>query len=259
MIFTDQLKREIELPNVPQRIVSLVPSQTELLHYLGLGERVLGITKFCIHPRDWYKSKNRVGGTKDFNIKKIRELQPDLIIGNKEENTQEGLEELSGEFPVWISDVKNLADALAMIRGLGLVLDKIDEAEELVSLIARKKRGLGFGEARKCVYLIWRDPYMTVGGDTYINNMLSHAGFENVFSRSKRYPSIALEEIKRSEAEFILLSSEPFPFKERHLEEIRGLTGKKVFLVDGEAFSWYGSRILESWEYFRKFAGQIVK
>lgn len=258
MIFLDQLKREVRIPHIPQRIVSLVPSQTELLHALGLGERVVGITKFCVHPEEWFRSKKRVGGTKDFKLDRIKELNPDLIIANKEENTKEGLEALSASYPVWISDVKHLPDAIGMIRGLGIILDKIDEAEEMVSTIhALENKNSIESDLKKCIYLIWQNPYMTVGGDTFISNMLPYAGFENSFQSLSRYPSLLLENIRESDAEYILLSSEPFPFKEKHVKELEGLTSKKVLLVDGEMFSWYGSRLLFVWKYFRKLQEEL--
>lgn len=258
MIFLDQLNRAVDIPRIPNRIVSLVPSQTELLHDLGLGERVVGITKFCIHPNEWFRNKKRVGGTKDFKLELIKELKPDLIIANKEENTKEGLEELAKKFPVWISDVKNMNDALGMIRGLGLILDKIDEAEEMVSIIMEKKMSLNTPiDYKKCIYLIWQKPYMTIGGDTFIDSMLQFAGFKNTYHHLSRYPSITLEDIKTSDASHILLSSEPFPFKEKHVNELESSTGKKVILVDGESFSWYGSRLLKAWDYFSILQQQL--
>lgn len=251
MIFLDQLNREVNIPQIPQRIISLVPSQTELLHDLGLEDSVVGITKFCIHPREWFKVKPRIGGTKDFKADIIKSLNPDLIIANKEENTKEGLEKLEDICPIWVSDVKNVDEALGMIRGIGLVLDKIDEAEEMVSQIqAKKEKESPVQTLKKCCYLIWKNPYMTVGGDTFINNLLPYAGFENVYRDLKRYPSISSDDLLKNDAKYILLSSEPYPFKEKHRIELEKTTGKKVILVDGEMFSWYGSRLLKSWEYF---------
>lgn len=255
MIFTDQLNRAVNIPNIPQRIISLVPSQTELLYDLGLGDRVVGITKFCIHPKTWFKTKKKVGGTKNFKIEVIKELQPDLIIANKEENIKEGIEELSRLFPVWISDVETLGEALDMIKALGLVLDRKAAARELISNIEREKAAFILPKSKKrCTYLIWREPYMTVGGDTFINTMLDCAGFDNTYKNLERYPSITLDEMRENESEYILLSSEPYPFKEKHLLEIKNATGKKVLLVDGELFSWYGSRLLKAWDYFSTFA-----
>ncbi len=257
MKFIDQLDRIVELEKIPERIVSLVPSQTELLYDLGLGDRVVGITKFCIHPEVWFRNKKRVGGTKNFKVEVIRELRPDLILANKEENTKEGLEELARTIPVWISDVKHLPDALGMIRSVGLMLDKIDEAEAMVSMIEGKRLACSGLVKRKCAYLIWRNPYMTIGGDTFIHEMLAHAGWENVFGKELRYPSIGIEDLASCDAEVIFLSSEPFPFKEQHLKEIEEGTGKQAVIVDGEAFSWYGSRLLHVWEYFRKLNNQL--
>src|SRR4051812_11307667 len=117
--FTDQMGNAVELEGPPSRIVSLVPSQTELLFYLGLDKEVAGITKFCIHPAEMFHSKPRVGGTKKYDFEKIRQLAPDLIIGNKEENEQKQVEELQKLYPVWMSDIRNLADALQMIRSVG--------------------------------------------------------------------------------------------------------------------------------------------
>jgi ABC-type Fe3+-hydroxamate transport system substrate-binding protein len=251
MIFLDQLDREVKIPKIPKRIISLVPSQTELLYDLGLGEKVVGITKFCTHPQEWFKTKTRVGGTKNFKTDIIRALQPDLIIANKEENTKEGLEELADICPIWISDIKDVGEALGMIRGIGLILDKIDEAEEMVSQIqAKRERAKNRTTLKKCCYLIWKEPYMTVGGDTFINDLLFHAGFENVYENLNRYPVVNLDDLRKNNAEYILLSSEPYPFREKHLLELEKATGKKVVLVDGEMFSWYGSRLLKSWEYF---------
>ena len=258
MHFIDQLNREILITQPPQRIISLVPSQTELLHYLGLDEEVIGITKFCIHPSSWFSSKKRIGGTKNFKIEEILALSPDLIIANKEENTKEGLEKLAENCPVWISDIQNVTDAIGMIKDLGLILNRTDEAEELILKIDEKKEALKTNQLRQsCIYLIWQNPYMTVGGDTYISNMLNIAGFENIYKDIKRYPELTLEELKKSKAENIFLSSEPYPFKQKHKEYLEKETGKRVFLVDGEAFSWYGNRILFSFEYFRKLQNQI--
>lgn len=123
-VYTDQLGRKIELNYIPKRIISVVPSQTELLHSLGMEEEVIGITKFCVHPQQWFRIKIRIGGTKQLDIGKIKNLQPDLIIANKEENTRDQIEKLAIHFPVWISDVNTLEDALSMIYSIGNMLDK---------------------------------------------------------------------------------------------------------------------------------------
>jgi ABC-type Fe3+-hydroxamate transport system substrate-binding protein len=254
--FTDQLNRKIEVTQIPQRIISLVPSQTELLHDLGLNEEVIGITKFCIHPNEWFRTKQRVGGTKNLDIQKIRSMNPDLIIANKEENSKEQIEELAADFPVYTSDVNNLQEALQMIEQVGSITNKIEEAETMI-----KKVKSGFTHLQentsnnyiRTAYLIWKDPYMTVGGDTFINDMLFHAGFKNVFSDHNRYPEVTIEEIRIANCQVLFLSSEPYPFKQKHIDELQELLpNTKIMLADGECFSWYGSHLLQAPAYFQK-------
>ncbi|MDQ3683253.1 MAG: helical backbone metal receptor, partial [Bacteroidota bacterium] len=243
-VYTDQLGRRIELDHIPKRIISLVPSQTELLYSLGLEEEVIGITKFCVHPQHWFRHKIKIGGTKQLDINKIKNLQPDLIIANKEENTREQIEELTIHFPVWVSDVSTLKDALSMISSIGNIVDKKKESQNLVKEI--KKNFSAFippTSKLKTCYLIWREPYMAVGGDTFINNMLVRAGFQNVFTDKPRYPEINISLLSSANCDLLLLSSEPYPFKEKHVVELQTkLPATKIILADGEIFSWYGSR-----------------
>ncbi len=259
LLFTDQSGRLIEIDNPPQRIISLVPSQTELLYDLGLHKEVAGITKFCIHPDDWFRNKTRVGGTKQVKMDIIHQLQPDLIIANKEENVKEQVEELSKQYPVWISDINNLADALVMIREIGCITGKEITAHNLLSQIKDKFSSLTVpGYRPKTCYLIWKDPYMTVGNDTFIHTMLQTAGFENMFSHEKRYPEIFINDLKNDNCEVLLLSSEPFPFKQKHIDELQQqLPDTKIILVDGEMFSWYGSRLLKAPSYFAELRNQL--
>lgn len=254
-LFTDQIGRTIELDHLPQRIISLVPSQTELLYTLGLEEEVVGITKFCVHPSSWFRSKTRVGGTKDIRPDIIRGLQPDLIIANKEENDQAQVEELMHHYPVWVSNVKTLPDALKMIPDIGELTGKTQPALELAEEIERRFAALRSGipgTAPHTAYFIWRKPWMVAGGDTFIQTMLQIAGFTNIFRDQARYPCIELEELKRSGCELVLLSSEPYPFKKRHIAEIREVLPQvTIQLVDGEIFSWYGSRLLNAPAYLQ--------
>jgi len=258
--YTDQLGRTIELKHNPKRIISLVPSQTELLSDLGLDEEVIGITKFCVHPDHWFKTKTRVGGTKQLHLDKIKELQPDLIIANKEENVREQIEELLKDFPVWISDVNNLNDALEMIASIGEIINKISRAKEIVNQI---KKGLlqpqtTNYELQTC-YLIWKDPYMTIGGDTFINDMLQRCGFQNIFEDQKRYPQISLEQLQAANCQLLLLSSEPYPFKQKHIDELQPLLPHtKIILADGEMFSWYGSRLIKAPACFQQLQNQVL-
>lgn len=264
-VFYDHTGKRIELPVVPKRIVSLVPSQTELLHYLGLEKEVVGITKFCIHPREWFRSKARVGGTKQLNIEKIKSLQPDLILANKEENVKEQIEALVGTCPVWVSDVNNLNDALEMIKTMGKMTGKAADANKLALRINEKFTRLKTEKPKSRIcYLIWRNPYMTVGGDTFIHNMLERCGFENIFSDKKRYPEITASELLTADCQLLFLSSEPYPFRQKHVEEWQrfyehaGLPVPVIRLVDGEMFSWYGSRLLYTPSYAEALHRQIA-
>lgn len=261
-LYTDQLSRIIDIPNPPKRIISTVPSQTELLHYLGLEKEVIAITKFCIHPSEWFYSKLRIGGTKQLNPAKIKELEPDLIIANKEENTKDQIDELAVQFPVWVSDVNDLTSAYTMIKAIGTITAKEKQAYELVDKIRLAFHSQTFipGHKPQTIYLIWKDPYITVGGDTFIHQMMEYAGFKNIFSNKTRYPQIEIEEINKLDCELLLLSSEPYPFKEKHIEELRLIFPKtKILLADGELFSWYGSRLLKIPSYLKKLYEVAVK
>lgn len=250
----DQTGRIVLVDN-PRRIISLVPSQTELLYALGLDERVAGITKFCIHPDAWYRSKTRVGGTKQLDLEKIREVNPDLIIANREENDREQVEILAREFPVWVSDVHDTAEAYDMMISIGNLTGTEYAARTLVSSIREGFDGLPGTDAKErpsAAYLIWQNPFMAAGGDTFINAMMEIAGFRNVFARYNRYPELTTEQILEANCECLLLSSEPYPFREKHRDALAKIfPGKRILLVDGEIFSWYGSRMLEAPAYFR--------
>jgi ABC-type Fe3+-hydroxamate transport system substrate-binding protein len=239
----------------PQRIISLVPSQTELLYDLGLDEAIIGITKFCVHPEKWFRTKTRIGGTKNINLQKIIALNPDLIIANKEENVKEQIEALQKITEVYISDVTNLTDAKDMIIQVGQLVNKKEEAQLLVTEIENKFSHLEKINQNKipAAYLIWNKPCMTIGGDTFINDMMHLCGFTNVFADKMRYPEISMEQLQSSNCKVLLLSSEPFPFKQKHIDELQPfLPNTKVLLVDGEMFSWYGSRLLYAPDYFKQ-------
>lgn len=251
MIFTDQMGRNIELAAPPQRIVSVVPSQTELLH--DLGAPVVGITKFCVHPESWFRTLPRVGGTKQLHMDRIAALEPDLIIANKEENTREQIELLAEHYPVWISDIHNLDEACGMIAGVGQLVNREAAAQRIVQRIR-----VGFEHLPRplmdvpVAYFIWREPWMVAGGDTFIHQMLKVCGMRNVFEDLRRYPAVTLPQLASSGCRMILLSSEPYPFKEKHIQEIREyVPDADIRLVDGEMFSWYGSRLLQAPAYFQ--------
>lgn len=252
-VFTDQMGREVSLQLPIQRIVSLVPSQTELLYDLGMGDSVVGQTLFCIHPGWAHESKPKVGGTKKLNLDKIRALKPDLIIGNKEENAKDQIEELMQEFPVWMSDISDLTDALDMMLKIGELTNRSMPAQKLVYEINRSFDSMPVQQNKKFVlYLIWRDPWMAAGNHTFIGDMLKRCGWINV-AIGNRYPEMVVEQIIQANPDEILLSSEPYPFKEKHIEELKQMCPKaRIRLVDGELFSWYGSRLLGSADYFKQ-------
>ena len=258
-VFYDQLGREVNLPAAPKRIISIVPSQTELLFYLGLDKEIIGITKFCTHPADKFKSTPKIGGTKQLVIDKIKALKPDLIIANKEENEKQQVEALIGICPVWISDISNLADALDMIERVGALVGKEGEAKTLAKTINQKFHRLKLPIINLSVtYLIWRKPYMVAGKGTFIDDMLQKCGLINVFENN-RYPEIDDKTLITVHPDVILLSSEPFPFRDKHITEFKALVpNSKVILVDGEMFSWYGNRLLHSPQYFDKLVKRLI-
>jgi len=260
--FTDGMGREVTINFPPKRIVSVVPSQTELLFDLGLDEEIIGLTKFCIHPIEKFAERTKVGGTKKLNIDLIKDLKPDLIIGNKEENMQSDIEELAEFFPVWMSDIFTLDDAMKTITEIGELVDRAPEASYLNHLISAgfsdlKTLALQNNIDKKVAYLIWRKPFMAAGKNTFIDDVLLTNGMINVIGE-ERYPEITLEELKTLNCELILLSSEPYPFKEKHIEEIQAaVPNAKVLLVDGEMFSWYGSRLVKAVQYFFEFQKEL--
>lgn len=228
----------------PRRVISLVPSITEYL--LDIGVEVVGRTKFCIHPSEKTGLIPVVGGTKNFRFEAIHALAPDLIIGNKEENYPEGIEELSHHFPVWMSDIQNLEDARGMMTTLGEVLDVEDAADQVVGKVDSLLERLKKSQKGSVLYLIWQNPWMAAGTCTYIHSFLEHLGYHNVLDK-ERYPILTDQQLADLRPDKILLSSEPFPFGIKHQEMLQAiLPHTEVSLVDGEAFSWYGSRILKS-------------
>lgn len=251
--YRDQLGKIITLGAQPRRIVSLVPSQTELLWDLGVRQELVGVTKFCIHPPDIKKRVAQVGGTKRLNLSKIDSLKPDLIIGNREENELEQIVALRKKFPVWMSDVTTLDDALNMISDVGRLCGRESEGKALRDDIARLLQEIrGIFPNKRVAYFIWKDPYMVAGNDTFIHSMLVHVGLVNVAASLTRYPELSLAQVRSLEPEVCLLSSEPYPFSEKHQAYIeRELQGCKVMLVDGEMFSWYGSRLLKVGGYMK--------
>ncbi len=258
-VFYDQMNNAVNLPETPSRIISIVPSQTELLFDLGLEGQIVGITKFCIHPAGGVKQVTKIGGTKQLNLQAIHKLKPDLIIANKEENEQSQVLELMKHYPVWISDIHDLHSALSMINKVGEITGRQTEASAISNEIFKR---FGYikptGKQTRVAYLIWRKPYMAAGQGTFINSMLNLCGFKNVLAAS-RYPELSVTELIAANPEVILLSSEPYPFAQKHIDEFRKmLPNTQILLVDGELFSWYGSRLLHSPAYFNKLIDKLT-
>lgn len=250
---TDQLGRTVSVNRPPTRIVSLVPSQTELLADLDLGDSIVGITKFCLHPVEWFRTKTRVGGTKDVNVQRVAALKPDLIIANREENVKKQVEQLESIAPVWVSDVHDLDSALDMIGRIG----ELTAMEERADGIAEKTRHR-FGQItplspqKKVVYLIWKKPFMAAGSDSFISDMMARCGLCNAIA-AHRYPELTADDLHSLDPDVVLLSSEPYPFSEKHLKEMKAILPRaEVLLVDGEMFSWYGSRLVHAPFYLQK-------
>jgi ABC-type Fe3+-hydroxamate transport system substrate-binding protein len=268
---TDQMGRHVTVPLRPQRIISLVPSQTELLFDLGLDEAIVGVTKFCVHPSTLLRAspanplrgKPIIGGTKQFRFELIDQLQPDLILGNKEENYQEGINRLAERYPIWMSDIYNLRDALAMIRQVGEMTGKGPGAERLAGEIAAGFAALRpLSQPLRVAYFIWQKPFMVAGRPTFVDEMLACCGFVNAFAGvgDGRYPEVSEEMICAANLDAVFLSSEPFPFDEKHRAGFAArFPGTAVYLVDGEMFSWYGSRLLPAAGYMQRFTTAVAE
>lgn len=263
-IITDQIGVSHTFEDVPLRIISLVPSQTELLYDLGLESQIVGVTKFCVHPYHFKSTKTIVGGTKKVNFAKIKALQPDIIIANKEENTLEMVLELQKIGPVWVTDICTIEDNLQMISDFGQLFNKRTEAQKWIDKINNALQDFQVfikdKTSQKVAYFIWANPYMVAGKNTFINEMLKLNKFENIYeNRDERYPEIIIQKMRiQGDPDLVLLSSEPFPFKDEHAFELGRYTHHaKTIFVDGEMFSWYGSRLLKAFDYFKKLHQKI--
>ena len=259
----DQIGNTHSFETSPKRIISLVPSQTELLYDLGLESKIVGITKFCVHPYHFKSTIKTVGGTKKVHFEKIRLLQPDIIICNKEENTKEIVEELSQICPVWVTNIITIEDNFQMISDFGKLFNCRIEAQKwndkLAFALRNFKNYIKDKPIKKVAYFIWKDPYMVAGSDNFINELLKLNNFDNVYLNKGRYPEIELSKmILENNPDLVLLSSEPYPFKEENMVEIEKHTqNAKTVLVDGEMFSWHGSRLLKAFEYFKKLQFEL--
>jgi len=260
-VYLDMMDFPVEVAKRPMRIVSLVPSLSLLLHDLGVGPRLVGVTKFCVHPGELRSQCTVVGGTKMLHMDVISSLNPDLILANKEENNQVDVEALQEQFPVWISDISNLDEALYAIEVIGNLVDCSVKAQELYNEIQAKRKHFQTGNKMsggKVAYVIWNNPLMAAGKATFIDSMLKEAGWTNAFEEHERYPAFTAEALETIKPDLVFLSSEPFPFKEKHKALFKEThSTEEVYLVDGEMFSWYGSRLKDSFDYFDQLQKQI--
>ena len=249
----DHVGRAVCYPFPPKRIISLCPAITETLFLLGLKEEIVGRTQYCIFPVNEVASVPTVGGTKQIQLQKIIELQPDLIICEKEENTKEMVEQLAAHFPVYVAQVESVDDAYRMIRDIGAVVHRLNEANTLVEQITEAFSALPKHTGR-VAYMMWRKPYMVVGAPTYIDSVLTTLGFTNPFAHVEgRYPAVTVDDLQQAQLDVLLLSSEPFPFSDKHVKELAvHLPNTRIVLVDGEMF-WYGARMQQAAHYFQQF------
>lgn len=264
--WVDATDTVVETTSRPRRIVSLVPSTTETLHALGAGERVVGVTRFCVHPAEARETAENVGGTKSPRLGRIEALRPDLIFANLEENRREDVEALRSLCPVYVAFPRDVPSAIAEIRAMGELLGDGRRAEELARKIeaahagCRKSRPF---ESFRFLYLVWRRPYLAAARPTFIDALLTEVSGRNAAPEGRgRYPEVSPKEMNDSDADVVFLSSEPFPFAPQHAEELlRELGGarwrERVLLVDGELLSWHGARLLEGLPYARRLAERV--
>jgi ABC-type Fe3+-hydroxamate transport system substrate-binding protein len=241
-----------------QRIVSLVPSATELLCALGLADALVGVTAYCVEPPEVVRRRVRVGGEKDPDLDAIRALAPDLVVANVEENRREDVEALRGAgIPVWVTYPRSVADGLRMIGELGAVTGTSAAAgallAELEPLAARVRVEAAARSPVAVFYPIWRGPYMTINRDTYVSDVIAVCGGRNVFAdEPARYPVVTLDEMARRRPDVILLPDEPFRFRRAHLadfaphRDVPAVRDGRILLVDGKRFSWHGPRLAEA-------------
>ena len=255
---TDDLGRRVELVTPPHRIVSLVPSLTELVCSLGRADRLVGVTRYCVEPAEVVAALPAVGGTKNPDLRRIVGLRPELVLANAEENRREDFQALvDAGVTVWVSFPTTLETAAASIVGVGEAIDARNQAGALAAGIAAARTGTG-GQVR--VFCpIWRKAWMSFNRDTYAHDLLRCAGGDNVCAgEAQRYPTVDLEAVAGADPEVILLPSEPYPFTERHLEYLRplaqtaALRNRRVHLIDGKTLSWYGPRTVPALALLRR-------
>ena len=256
----DCLGDEISIPKNITKIVSLVPSISELIYDLNAEDKIVGVTKFCVHPKYFQIEKTVVGGVQEFDIDKIIALKPDVVFASKDENFEDEIIELRKHVPVYVTDVKNVNEAISMIKTIGALLNKRSDADKITMKIDMQLKDLAKVTDdllyRSAAYFVWNDPWVAAGKDTFIDSLLKLIKVDNVFSNLKeRYPMVTGANIHIGNPQMIMLPSEPFKFEDKHAIEIgRHTHDAATFFVDGQMFSWYGSRLVKSIDYLKLLA-----
>ena len=247
----------VEVARPPRRIVSLIPSTTELLCHLGLADAIVGITAYCVEPRAVVRTKRKVGGEKNPDLDAIRALAPDLVIANVEENLREHVEALrAAGVPVWVTYPRTVTDTIRLVREVGALTGTEARAEpladELERLLGEARAAIAGRPRARVFYPIWRDPYMTIGRDTYVHDVLATVGADNVFGDSDRYPIVTLDEMAARAPDVIILPDEPFRFRRAHRKDFEGyrdvpaVRDGRIHLMGGKIFCWHGPRLGEA-------------
>ncbi len=246
----DQIGRILKLERKPRRIISLVPSLTELAAEFAGEDSIIGLTTWCVHPKGLKESKTIIGGTKNVNVELVRQLQPDLILANKEENIEEQIEILAKDFPVYVSDVRDLKSARGLIKEMGNLLQADEKAHVYLHQATEALSKMDKSEGSFLIF-IWNKPFMVAGPDSYISALLEAKGFKNAAPNGSRYPELSWEEVQRLKPKYIFLSSEPYPFKSADTIEFH----KARFtckILDGEMLTWYSHRLAKSLNYINR-------
>ncbi|MCB0833744.1 MAG: ABC transporter substrate-binding protein [Bacteroidetes bacterium] len=254
----DALGRHVRFDRPPTRVVSLIPSITESLFELGLESSVQGVSKYCIYPAGLTDGKRKVGGQKNPDFQAIEEINPDLIILNREENKPDHIRKLGEKYPIWVTYPRQFLDTLALLRDLGGIFGV--SVDDYQSEIRAGVEALHLEAAQRCrvLYLIWRNPWMSINGDTFIHDVLKLHGLDNVFAEHpERYFEVSVDEIISKNPEMIILPDEPYRFLKKHIAEfgdlpIQAVASGRVFLADGTYFCWYGTRSARTSSYIRK-------
>ena len=259
MQFFDDLGKTIFINKIPKRIVSLCPSITETLCELGLSDKIIACTDYCIHPIDKVKNINKIGGPKNFSEEKILKLSPDIIFAVKEENDANKIINISKKITTYVFDINSIKEGIELIKALGNIFEIQNIANVFIEKILEGYKNLPKVNSNiQCLYLVWKNPYIAVGSGSFIDSVLNKLNLRNCLRNSeKKYPKINLNNFENN-FDLIILPSEPYRFSNKDIEELENVFPEKVIIkVDGEMFSWYGTHQLKSISYFDKFVEKL--